>query len=67
VWSLASSSPAPSVGTVVAAMPDGGLVRYRIVAPTRPSADAEPVEPNLEDGYVALAQQHSLTTAEPAA
>jgi ABC-2 type transport system ATP-binding protein len=67
VWSVASSGPAPSVGTVVAAMPDGGLVRYRVVAQTRPSADAEPVEPSLEDGYVALAQQHSLTTAEPAA
>ena len=67
VWSVAGSGPAPSVGTVVAATPDGGLVRYRIVAPTRPSADAEPVAPNLEDGYVALAQRHSLTTAEPAA
>jgi hypothetical protein len=41
-------------------------VRYRIVAPTRPSAGAEPVAPNLEDGYVALAQRHSLTTAEAA-
>jgi ABC-2 type transport system ATP-binding protein len=67
VWSLVASGPVPSVGTVLSALPDGGATRYRIVAATRPSADAEPVAPTLEDGYVALAQQHSLTAAESAA
>jgi len=66
VWSLVSAGPAPPVGTVVAALPQDGATRYRIVAPTRPSADADPVAPTLEDGYIALAQQYRLT-AEPAA
>jgi hypothetical protein len=47
--------------------PHDGATRYRIVAATRPSADSEPVVPTLEDGYVLLAQQHSLTAAESAA
>jgi ABC-2 type transport system ATP-binding protein len=67
VWSLVSSGPVPSVGTVVSALPHDGATRYRIVAATRPSADSEPVVPTLEDGYVLLAQQHSLTAAESAA
>jgi len=67
VWSLVSSSPAPTVGTVVSALPHDGATRYRIVAATRPSTDAQPIVPTLEDGYVFLAQQHSLTAAESAA
>jgi ABC-type multidrug transport system ATPase subunit len=67
VWSLVSSGPAPSAGTVVSALPHDGATRYRVVATTRPSADAQPVAPTLEDGYVLLAQQHSLTAAESAA
>ena len=67
VWSLVSSSPAPTVGTVVSALPHDGATRYRIVAATRPSTDAQPIVPTLEDGYVRLAQQHSLTAAESAA
>jgi len=67
VWSLVGSGPAPSVGTMVSALPHDGATRYRIVAATRPSADAQPVVPTLEDGYVLLAQQHSLTAAESAA
>jgi len=67
VWSLVSSGPVPSVGTVVAALPHDGATRYRVVAAAQPSSDAEPVAPTLEDGYVALAQQHSLTAAESAA
>ena len=67
VWSLVTSGPVPPVGTVVAALPHDGATRYRIVAATRPAADAEPVAPTLEDGYVALAQQHRLTAAETTA
>ena len=67
VWSLVGSGPGPSVGTMVSALPHDGATRYRIVAATRPSADAQPVVPTLEDGYVLLAQQHSLTAAESAA
>jgi ABC-2 type transport system ATP-binding protein len=67
VWSLVASGPPPSAGTVLSALPQDGATRYRIVAPARPAATAEPVAPTLEDGYVALAQQHSLAAAEPVA
>jgi len=67
VWSLVTSGQVPPVGTVVAALPHDGATRYRIVAATRPAADAEPTAPTLEDGYVALAQQHRLTATETTA
>jgi ABC-2 type transport system ATP-binding protein len=67
VWSLVSDGPVPPVGVVVSALADGGTTRYRVVSPTRPSPDADPVAPTLEDGYVALAQQHSIAAPEPAA
>jgi ABC-2 type transport system ATP-binding protein len=67
VWSLVSSGQVPPVGTVVAALPHDGGTHYRIVAPTRPAPAAEPVAPTLEDGYVALAQQHRLTAVETTA
>jgi ABC-type multidrug transport system ATPase subunit len=68
VWSVVTAGgQAPPVGTVVAALPHDGGTRYRIVAPTRPAPGAEPVAPTLEDGYVALAQQHRLTAAETTA
>jgi len=59
VWSAVTSGPPPATGTVVSVLPQDGATRYRIVAPTAPAAGAEPVPPTLEDGYVALAQQHS--------
>jgi ABC-type multidrug transport system ATPase subunit len=64
VWSLVTGGEVPPVGTVVAALPQDGGTRYRIVAATRPAPGAEPVAPTLEDGYVALAQQHRLTAVE---
>ena len=67
VWSVVTGGPAPSAGTVASALPQDGATRYRVIAETRPSAEAEPVAPTLEDGYVALAQQHSPNAAEPAA
>jgi ABC-2 type transport system ATP-binding protein len=63
VWSLVTGGKVPPVGTVVAALPHDGATRYRIVAATRPAAEAEPLPPTLEDGYVALAQQHRLAAA----
>ncbi|HEY3341349.1 MAG TPA: ABC transporter ATP-binding protein [Anaerolineae bacterium] len=55
VWTLDTSGPAP-VGdlTVVSALNAGAGMRYRIVAAAPPAPHATPVEPNLEDGYVAL-------------
>jgi hypothetical protein len=40
----------------VSALNSGTEMRYQIVAAQRPSADAIPGEPNLEDAYVALMQ-----------
>jgi ABC-2 type transport system ATP-binding protein len=57
VWTVLGSGPPPSVDTVVSVLPDG-TTRYRIVAGTQPTVDAEPTAPTLEDGYIALAQQH---------
>jgi ABC-type multidrug transport system ATPase subunit len=56
VWTVVTAGPAPTAGTVVSAVPHDGGMRYRVVAPEPPGTGAEPVEPNLEDGYLALAQ-----------
>jgi ABC-type multidrug transport system ATPase subunit len=54
VWSVLTSGPEPAGGVVVSALPDAHGVRYRVVAPERPSPDAEALAPTLEDGYLAL-------------
>jgi ABC-type multidrug transport system ATPase subunit len=55
VWSVVTSGAvAPPEGTVVSALPHETGMQYRIVARTRPSAQAQQVEPGLEDGYIAL-------------
>jgi len=54
VWSVVTGGPAPPEGTVVSALPHETGMRYRIVAPTRPNPQAQPLEPSLEDGYIAL-------------
>lgn len=59
VWSVITTGPAPTSGTIVSAVPHDGGVRYRVVSPARPTPDAEAVDPNLEDGYLALAQARS--------
>jgi ABC-type multidrug transport system ATPase subunit len=54
VWSVVTSGPAPTTGTLVAAVPDTGGMRYRVLSPSRPTATATPVPPTLEDGYLSL-------------
>jgi len=55
VWMLDTKGPAPAGDlTVVSALNAGAGMRYRVVAKTPPAPSATPVEPNLEDGYVAL-------------
>jgi len=61
------TGPVSPAGTVVSALPRDGATQYRVVAATRPSPDAEPVQPTLEDSYVALAQQHGRESADSAA
>ncbi|EXG82358.1 ABC transporter ATP-binding protein [Cryptosporangium arvum] len=52
----------PGAGTVVSAVAVGAAVTYRVIAEGQPAADATPVAPTLEDGYVAL--MHRARTAE---
>lgn len=53
-WLTAPRSvPPPAQVTVVNATTTGAGTQYRIVTDT-PPADASPVKPNLEDGYMAL-------------
>ncbi|MGV3115108.1 ABC transporter ATP-binding protein [Corynebacterium freneyi] len=53
-WLTASrTAPPPEDVTVVNATTTGSGTQYRIVTDT-PPADATPVDPNLEDGYMAL-------------
>ncbi|MEU0478195.1 ABC transporter ATP-binding protein [Streptosporangium sp. NPDC006013] len=54
VWTLTTPGPAPSHGRVVAAVPEGTGMRYRLIAATSPDPYARPAEPTLEDGYLAL-------------
>jgi ABC-2 type transport system ATP-binding protein len=61
VWSVLTSGPEPAGGVVVSALPDAHGVRYRVVAPTLPSPDAEPLAPTLEDGYLALRGAQTVT------
>jgi ABC-type multidrug transport system ATPase subunit len=61
VWTMTTPGPAP-VGdlSVVAALHGAQGVQYRIVADIRPHSTATPVEPTLEDGYVALQRRQEL-------
>lgn len=38
----------------MSAVPHEAGMRYRIVAPTAPDPQAKPMEPALEDGYLAV-------------
>jgi ABC-2 type transport system ATP-binding protein len=60
-WSITTTGPAPTPGTIVSALPHGSGMRYRVVT-AGPPADAEAVEPTLEDGYLALSQATSGAT-----
>ncbi|MEH1129707.1 ABC transporter ATP-binding protein [Micromonospora sp. CPCC 206061] len=57
VWTIVTPGPAPVSGTVVSALPHDGGMRYRVVGPERPAPEADRADPNLEDGYLALAQK----------
>jgi ABC-2 type transport system ATP-binding protein len=54
VWAVVTDGPAPAEGTVVSALPHDDGMRYRVVSRTAPSPQARPVDPNLEDGYLAV-------------
>jgi ABC-2 type transport system ATP-binding protein len=54
VWSVVTDGPPPAEGTVVSALPHETGMRYRVVAAAAPAPQAHPVDPALEDGYLAL-------------
>jgi ABC-2 type transport system ATP-binding protein len=54
VWTVITDGPPPGEGTVVSALPHDDGMRYRVVASAAPSPHAHPVEPGLEDGYLAV-------------
>ena len=56
VWTLVTPGPAPVEGTIVSALPHEGGMRYRVVSTAPPAPGAQVADPNLEDGYLALAQ-----------
>ncbi|WP_426514967.1 hypothetical protein ACPPVO_23430 [Dactylosporangium sp. McL0621] len=53
VWSVTATDPPPGT-TVVSALPEGARTRYRVLSRTAPAEGARPVEPTIEDGYLAL-------------
>jgi ABC-type multidrug transport system ATPase subunit len=56
VWRITTAGQTPiGEGTIIAAIREQGGVQYRIVADRPPQGGAVPLEPTLEDGYVALA------------
>jgi ABC-2 type transport system ATP-binding protein len=58
VWMIATSGSKPEGDfTVISTMHLGSSVHYRVVGDTAPSAEAQPVEPSLEDSYVWLMRE----------
>lgn len=53
VWSVRTAS-GPPAGVVVSALADEHGTRYRVISDAPPAPEATPVEPSLEDGYLAL-------------
>jgi ABC-type multidrug transport system ATPase subunit len=60
VWILRDSAAPPADATVVSAIHHGDATEYRLIAPRSPGLNAQPATPGLEDGYMALMQDHRL-------
>ncbi|WP_067173200.1 ATP-binding cassette domain-containing protein [Microtetraspora niveoalba] len=56
-WEVVTQGPPPATGVVVSAVGRPGGTHYRVVSPTRPDPAAVPVQPSLEEGYVALMRE----------
>jgi ABC-2 type transport system ATP-binding protein len=64
VWSLTTSGERPQGEvTVISTMHLGDRVQYRIVGEVPPAADAQPVAPSLEDGYIWLMRDARVTAS----
>lgn len=62
-WFTSPRMTPPEDTVIVSAASDAYGTRYRVIADERP-VDAEPVEPTLEDGYMALAASSAGVTAD---
>ncbi|MGW0434854.1 ABC transporter ATP-binding protein [Micromonospora sp. NPDC003197] len=58
-WELHTTGAPPAEGVVVSAVSRADGTVYRVVSAVRPSPDATPVTPSLEEGYVALMRRHA--------
>jgi len=64
VWSLTTSGERPQGDvTVISTMHLGDRIQYRIVGELPPAADAQPVAPSLEDGYIWLMRDARVTAS----
>ena len=64
-WTVQTNDLLPPDTTVVSTMTLADAVRYRVVAAERPHPDAQPSEPGLEDGYLALMQRANTADHDP--
>ncbi|MBO0870006.1 MAG: ATP-binding cassette domain-containing protein, partial [Micromonosporaceae bacterium] len=62
VWILRDPGPPPTDATVVSAIYHGHTTEYRLIASQPPAPHAQPATPALEDGYIALMQNHRIHT-----
>ena len=63
-WEVVTTGAPPS-GTVVSAVSRADGTHYRVINHTRPTPDAVPVTPSLEDGYVALMRRAGVEQGQP--
>jgi len=65
VWSVALPAGEKPQGdlTVVSMLPQGASVQYRVVGQPETSQQAQPTDPNLEDGYIWLMRERRADLA----
>jgi energy-coupling factor transporter ATP-binding protein EcfA2 len=64
VWTV-DTPDTPPPGVVMSAVTHEHGTRYRVVADVKPAVEAEPVEPSLEDGYIALTGATATPSSAP--
>jgi ABC-type multidrug transport system ATPase subunit len=60
VWSIVTAGPQPNHGvSVVSTLQLQNGIQYRVVGEPEPGAQAAPIEPSLEDGYIWMTRELS--------
>lgn len=62
VWTLTQPASPPAGAIVVSAIHRGNTTEYRLIASHRPTPNAQPASPRLEDGYMTLMHDQRLAT-----